>query len=146
MAKVLRWKEKLILAFVSLFLSVTAAWPLGTRDAGSASYSRLVTANGETTVGVELMTRKPYVRLVRASRAPVALPLTTGAYVAMAGAMGTAAAPTPESVAADAASSCGGGGTSTNSNVCFTEICSEYGDATYPCRTCGYGTCNCHTK
>lgn len=86
MARVLKWKEKLVLALVSVFLSVTTAWPAGKRDAdsGQRSHSRLLTTGSKTTLGIELMARKPYVRLTRIARTSVALPFTAGAYVAMA--------------------------------------------------------------
>ena len=88
MAKMLRWKEKLVLAFFTLFFSIPSAWALGKREAndmGGPVYSRLVTGkNGKRALGVELLARRPYVRLVRASLVPVSLPLAAGAYVAMA--------------------------------------------------------------
>ncbi|MGH9350606.1 MAG: hypothetical protein ACRD2G_00305 [Terriglobia bacterium] len=151
MAKVLKWKEKLILAFVSVFLSVTAAWPRGAHDAvatTTGSYSHLVTTSGTTTLGVELMARKPYVRVVRALPVPILLPLTAGAYIAMAGAMGTAAAPAANGAAGAAAApdtSCSThtGGTTGGTHLCRTLYCSG-GFANHPgntCETCGYGTC-----
>ncbi len=161
MAKVRRWKETLLLACVTLFLSVAQGWPRGTRNVASSTYpvySRLVTrANGKTALGVELSARKPYVRLVRASQAPVRMPLAAGAYVAMAGA--PLAAPAAASAAASscpvscntvdapccsitAASCCDhycgiGGGS------CYTVACTGgfNGTVTTLCNTCGEGTC-----
>lgn len=71
MARILKWREKLVLACVTLFFSLTRAWPLGTYKTASPGhpvYSRLVTGmNRKTAFGVEVMAQKPYVRLVRAS-------------------------------------------------------------------------------
>ncbi|MGH9351367.1 MAG: hypothetical protein ACRD2G_04275, partial [Terriglobia bacterium] len=156
MAKILSWREKLVLAFVSVFLSATAAWPRGTQDAvttTAGSYSHLVTTSGTTRLGVELMARRPYVRVVRALGVPVSLPLTTGAYVALAGAMGAAApagnwaaGAAPDGAAAAPNTSCsthtggttGGGGTECRILYCSGGFAHHTGNT---CETCGYGTC-----
>jgi hypothetical protein len=156
MARVLKWKEKLVLAVLTLFFSLARAWPLGTYNGAShdrPTYSRLVTGvNQKTTFGIELMARRPYARLIRASLVPVAMPLAAGAYIAMAGAVGAAAAPpgegpaaAPDGAAAAAASSCGGGGgtgTVTGTNGCYTVYCTEFAHTSpLSCYTCGRGTC-----
>lgn len=139
MAKVLKWQEKLILAFAALLFSMASGFGLGPRDSATAnrsSSSRMVTVGKS---GVELMARKPYLRLVHAPLAPVSLPLATGAYVVI------ASAATP---AADAASSCssgtkGDGGTT--GHGCWTVYCSgsfeHQPQGQHTCVTCGYGTC-----
>jgi hypothetical protein len=140
MARIVRWKEKLALGFVALLLSVARGWLPGTRGAASHEkplYSRLLVATSpKMAFGLELMGRKPYVRLARASLVPVQMPLAAGAFVAMAGAEG-----------AGAASSCsdggGGGGGTTGGHECWTMICGQsFQNAGDECLTCGYGTCD----
>jgi hypothetical protein len=96
MARILKWKEKLALALVALFFSMVRVWSPQSRNASAQHqpfYSRILggTAQGRA-FGFELMARRPYVRPVRASLAPIAMPLVTGAFVAMAGAGGAAGA------------------------------------------------------
>lgn len=124
MARIRKWQETLMLVSVALFFSLAQVWPLRARDTAGrdhAAFSRMITGTSQkTALGLELMAQKPYVRLVRASSLPVAMPLTAGAFVAMAGSPGAAAAP-----AAEDASSCGA--------TCHT--------ATAPCCTGGNGAC-----
>ncbi|MGH9449173.1 MAG: hypothetical protein ACRD11_01395 [Terriglobia bacterium] len=163
MAKVLRWKEKLALVFVAVFLSMARAWPLGTLKTpnhAQVAHSRLMTGtHRRTAVGIELMGRRPYLRLARASLVPVALPLTAGAYLAMAGAPGAMAG-----AAAGAAAADGGSCSFCNTldapccsltdaaccdqhcdgNGCWTVRCSSsFQERTggFTCLTCGNGTC-----
>ncbi len=160
MARIRKWQEKLMLACATLFFSLVQAWPLGTYKTASHNYpvySRLVTAmNQKPTFGVELMARRPYVRLTRVARTPVSLPLTTGAYVAMAGVLGTAATPAGNGASAgaaaqispDCAGSCcssDGGTTTTGGDNCWTVYCySQFQGTEHMCYTCGHGTCNAY--
>lgn len=159
MAKMLRWKEKLVLAFFTLFFSIPSAWALGKREAndmGGPVYSRLVTGkNGKRALGVELLARRPYVRLVRASLVPVSLPLAAGAYVAMAASPATADGSAPAAAAGSTCTLCNGlngpccsitfttccdpyCGSPPN---CWTEMCYSSFMGSVTCHTCGYGTC-----
>ncbi len=159
MAKVRRWKETLVLACATLLLSVTRAWPRGPRNVGSSAYpvySSLITGmDGKAALGVELMARKPYVRMVRASLVPVSLPLAAGAYVAVASSPLAAGAP----LAAASGSACSTGpvcnpGTAPCCSVtaatccdldcgpsCWIVHCFNYMGSPWSCTTCGYGTC-----
>ncbi|MGH9350651.1 MAG: hypothetical protein ACRD2G_00545 [Terriglobia bacterium] len=153
MARILKWQDKLVFAFAALFFTVTTAWGLGPRDpAGSESQSssRVVAVVGSrSAVGVELMGRKPYVRLVRASRTPASLPLTAGAYIAMAGAVDAtiATAASGAEMAPECSSGGGGGGTcitNCGTEQCWTIECSDFAGTYVSCYTCGYGTCGEH--
>ncbi len=127
MARIRRWKEKLALACFTLLFSIPRALALGTQHTArhsNVSYSRLLTGmNGKTALGVELMTRRPFVRLIRTSRVPLPIALAPGALMAMAAPL---AAPVP-------ASSCpAGGGTCKPS----TAVC------TVPGTTCNVWMCS----
>ncbi len=145
MARVLRCKEKLMLACMSVFFTVSQAWPLGTMKTSrhyQGVHSRLVTGiRGKNTLGVEVMVRKPYVRLVRASLAPVALPLAAGAYVAMAASGSYCPACTDTAGRA----CCLSLGTTTCCDhfcrsTCWTVPCQNFEPGS-DCVTCGHGTC-----
>lgn len=168
MARIKRWQETLIVAWIGFF-SLAWAWPRRTRETSRhnpPAYSQLVVrTRRRAALGVELMAQRPYVRLVRASLVPVSLPLAAGAYVAMASAMGIAtpagngAAPAPDDAVAAAASSCGGTCNTTNAPCCSVTAATccnpncdgcwdVYCTGTYSfrtggltCLTCGYGTC-----
>jgi hypothetical protein len=92
MARIRKWQETLMVACAALFFSVGRAWPLGARDAASHEYSTyshlVVRTNRKTALGVELATRGLYIRLIRTSLVPVAMPLAAGAYVATAAGAG----------------------------------------------------------
>ncbi len=92
MARARKWKETLVLACVTLLMSVTQGWSRETRDAathGNLEYSRLITGvAGKTAFGVELMARRPFVRLIRTSRVPLPIALAPGALMAMAAPLG----------------------------------------------------------
>ena len=82
MARIRRWKETLVLACVTLFLSLARAWPLRAAEAASqqqSGHSLLVTGTTHhMAVGVELMAQWPYIRLARVSLLPVGVPLAAG--------------------------------------------------------------------
>ncbi len=126
MARIRKWQETLVLASVALFFSLAQAWPLRARDTTGrdhAAYSRMIAGTSQkTALGLELMARKPYVRLVRASSLPVAMPLAAGAFIALASAEGA-----PPAAPAASNSSC------TSGSVCHT--------ATAPCCTGGNAAC-----
>jgi hypothetical protein len=135
MAKVRKWKETLVLACVTLLMSVTQGWSRGRSDTatrGNLEYSRMISGiTGKMAIGFELTSHKPYLRVVRASRIPVPVPLTPGAFLAMA-ALVADALPTPTSA-------CGtGGGTTHGTSGCYTVKCPCDGI----CDSCGLGTCN----
>lgn len=94
MARIRRWKETLVLACVTLFLSLARAWPLRAAEAASQQQSgHLLLVTGTThhmAVGVELMAQWPYIRLARVSLLPVGVPLAAGAYTGHAAALGGA--------------------------------------------------------
>ena len=98
MAKIVKWKQRLALGLVALFLSMARVWLPETHNSvrpGDPIYSRLLTGIGaKTAFGVEVMAQRPYLRLVRASLNPVSLPLAVGAYLAMAASGGLPAAAT----------------------------------------------------
>lgn len=153
MTRVLRFKEKLALALMATCFSIAGVFSRKTLQASSAGEpysSQFIT--GPKGIGLELAARRPYARFVRASLAPVSLPLVAGAYVALAGASGAPAAaaagdqcsscnvkdPPCCSVTATACcnADCGGG--------CWTVQCSSaYQERTggFTCVTCGAGTC-----
>lgn len=147
MARIVRWKEKLILYFMSLFLVVAQAWPFGvnnTRDNAHSAHSSLV-ALSKSTLAVEVTRERPYVRVLRASMVPVMLPLTAGAYIAMAGKPGISGEPEAYVGLETTGGSChtGTGGT-TGGGGCYTLFCSQYltnNQTKGTCYTCGYGTC-----
>jgi hypothetical protein len=101
MARIRKWQETLMVACAALFFSVGRAWPLGARDAASHEYSTyshlVVRTNRKTALGVELATRGLYIRLIRTSLVPVAMPLAAGAYVATAAGAGASATAAPAS-------------------------------------------------
>jgi hypothetical protein len=156
-ARILKWKEKLALGFVALFLWATRAWLPGARGATVPSqtlYSRLLTATSpKMAFGLELLSRKPYVRLVHASPVTVAMPLAAGAFVAMAGAGGAPAAASAShtcySCVTGEAPCCSrdGSGTCCDAHCsqlhCYTLYCTGF-ESAGPCYTCGYGTCAGH--
>jgi len=153
MARIRRWQEALMVVLAAMFFSVGRAWPLGAGElasTGHPTYSRLVTGvSGKRALGLELGPQRPYVRLFRASLAPVAMPLAAGAYVAMAGA--PAAPATNSSCTTDC---------DTSEHTCCSvnpddPCCDKYcehcydvqcttqfsGPGGYSCYTCGHGTC-----
>lgn len=96
MARILRWKEKLAIAFMSLFFSVMQTFWLPKRGEAQGLLGHSLFLSGatqNTALGVEFMARSPYIRMARASLVPVTAPLITGAYLSMAG---TPGAPPPE--------------------------------------------------
>lgn len=150
MARIRRWKGKLALACFTLLFSIPRALALGTQHTArhsNVSYSRLLTGmNGKTALGVELMTRRPFVRLIRTSCVPLPIALAPGALMAMAAPL---AAPAP-------ASSCPVCNTATalccslTAATCCDPNCVTTGTcytvtffSTEHCVTCGYGTCHC---
>ncbi len=150
MARIRRWKEKVALACFTLLFSVPRALALGGSNTAShrqVLYSRLVTLRSrETTLGLELMARRPFVRLIRTSRVPLPIALAPGALMAMAAPL---AAPAP-------ASSCPVCNTATalccslTAATCCDPNCVTTGTCytvtffnTERCVTCGYGTCHC---
>lgn len=155
MAKIVKWKQRLALGLVALFLSMARVWLPETRNSvrpGDPIYSRLLTGIGaKTAFGVELMAQRPYLRLVCASLNPISLPLMAGAYLAMAASGGMPAAAAGASCSScntfnapccsvtDAAccnNHCEG-------SDCHTIFCTNFvNNATYDCVTCGRGTCH----
>lgn len=143
MARILKWREKLLLGLMTMFFSIVAAMPLGARDTRSENALTLqfvTSANGGKVYGLELGTHRPYARLLRGSLAPVSLPLAAGAFVTMASDAGfTGAAGT----AAPACTTGGGGGTVAGGTTGCHEIHCTGGFTRggNTCETCGYGTC-----
>jgi hypothetical protein len=143
MARIRKWKETLVLTCVTLFFSLARAWPLRPREAAHQhvpGHSLLVTGmNQKTAFGVELMARRPYIRLAHGSLVPVAMPLTAGAYTALADAPGGApGGPAP----ATTTSTCLTCNTTTAPYCCIT-------DATccnHECPRCYRYLCVCETS
>jgi hypothetical protein len=170
MARIRRWKEKLLIAWFTVFTSVAWARPRSRmlEGRGGAARSLLVTGSGgKRAWGVTLSAASPFVRAFSASAVPVALPVAVGAFAASAGATAdlsadaaaagsictycdTAAAPACNQTAAVCCnpyptSTChtADGGTC-NGGSCRTIIC-ENSLGTYArCLTCGYETCSCY--
>ena len=167
MARIRRWKEKLLLVWFTVFTSFVWARPKSRTLEDHSSPARtlfLSGSRGKRAWGVTLSTSRPYVRTLIASAMPVALPAAVGAFAASAGAMAGAAA----AAAAAASSVCSSGGPgkacvtsqatpcsltaatccrpcATRDGVCVTchtDVCTGGLVAGQTeCRTCGAGTC-----
>lgn len=143
MARIMKWREKLLLGLMTMLFSIVAAMPLRARDARPESAFALqfvTSANGGRVYGLELGTHRPYARLLRGSLAPVSLPLAAGAFVTMASDTGVTSA------AGTAAPACTGGvgGTVTGGGTteCHELHCTGgFTRGGNTCETCGLGTC-----
>lgn len=133
MARILKWKQRLALGFVALFLSTVRVWAPRNPSVRHEVQGRIHSTVGHrTALGIELMAQLPLFRLVRASLVPVALPLSAGAYVAMAAEADPAA-----SGCSSGTSGRGGGGS------CYTYACEgPNGTIISYCRSCGTGQCD----
>lgn len=162
MARIRRWQEKLLVPCLTLLFSMMRSWPLRAYKAANndhATYSRLITkTSGKKIFGIELAARGPYVRLIRGSLVPVAMPLAPGAFVAMAGATGV---PLPAAGAGSgtcssdpecqtreraccnltASTCCAHYCTTHTGRECWQAYCTAFGGGQELCTTCGAGTC-----
>ncbi len=88
MARIRRWKEKLLITWFTLFTSVVWARPRSRTPVGrsGAARSALVTGSGgKRAWGVAFSAGRPYVRAFSASLVPIALPVAVGAFAASPG-------------------------------------------------------------
>ena len=129
MARIRRWKEKLLIAWFMLFASVVWGRARSSTPEGrsGAARSLVVTGNGgKRSWGVTFSVGRPYVRAFSASLVPVALPVAVGAFTASA-----SAASDPAGAAANASASCASVCSSPKAAPCAitTAICCN------PCQT-----------
>jgi hypothetical protein len=153
MARIQRWKQRLMIACMAVF-ATARCWPA--KGAGAAvppvrSLALAVSAGRRSAV-VELSPRAPYLRVTPASleTAAPALAAFVAAAAAPAGAAGAASTCTacagvtaPACCSTAATQCCEACGTAAGGG-CFT----TYNNSFAPCQTCGHGTCvsgNCST-
>ena len=104
MARIRRWKERLLIAWFTLFASVVwaRAQSRTPENRSGTGRSLVVTGNhGKRAWGVTFSANKPYVQAFSAYLMPVVLPIAVGAFTASAGASAD-----PGGVAANATASC----------------------------------------